>query len=175
MIVDTVLEEEQNGDSPQTVYDFLAHALPDCVAKGSTEYFLVFTSHGAGFIGFGGDENVPNMTMPEDVEEGMPEENPDLGERRRRLAQPNQHIVDAVRLALDTIEGAPAMMDVIGFDACLMSSIGAVDEYRDVAQFVLASEAVEPGHGMLMTRIFSLHKKECHWKLTRTLCSWSTC
>lgn len=152
MIVDTVLDGEKNGDDPQTVIDFMMHALPDCIAKGAKEYFMIFSSHGGGYNGYGGDENVPVMTTIEaEKKSGTPEDNPDLTRRgRRKLAQANQNIVNAIQTALAEVEGAPGRLDVIGFDACLMSAIGAVDEYRDVANYVLASEAVEPGHGKRM-------------------------
>ena len=47
MVVKNTLGE-LNGDASQTVYDFLFEALGDCVAKGSTEFMLIFSSHGGG-------------------------------------------------------------------------------------------------------------------------------
>jgi hypothetical protein len=125
MVVDQTLQGEQDGDDPDTVFNFVKTALADCVANSATEYFVAFSSHGGGFDGFGGDEN----------------------QRRRELSQSNQNIVTALQAALDDVDGAPDKFDVIGFDACLMQAIGAADEYRGVAKYILASEAVEPGHG----------------------------
>ena len=119
---------ELNGDDPNTLYNFLLRALGDCVARGSNEYFLLFSSHGSGIFGFGGDEN----------------------QRRRRLAQNNADIVLAIRQALSDTPGAPDVLDVLGFDACLMQSFDAIDEYRDVTKYFLASEATEPGHGKFL-------------------------
>lgn len=128
MIVNASSTAELNGDDPQTLYDFLAYSMTDCVARGSTEYMLILSSHGSGMFGFGGDENPA---------------------RRRRLTQANQNIVSAVQSALDTVEAAPDMLDVLGFDACLMQAVDAVDEYRNITKYYLASEAVEPGHGTI--------------------------
>lgn len=127
MVVDQTLDGEKDGDSPDTVSSFVETALTDCVAKGATEYFLVFSSHGSGYSGFGGDEH--------------------RGSRRLAAPQSNQSILSALKTALANVDGAPDMFDVIGFDACLMQAIGAADEYREVAKYFLASEAVEPGHG----------------------------
>ncbi|GAX09741.1 hypothetical protein FisN_19Lh210 [Fistulifera solaris] len=126
MVVNASSTTELNGDDPQTLFDFLAYAMTDCVARGSTEYMLILSSHGSGMFGFGGDENVA---------------------RRRRLAQANQNIVNAVQSALGAVEGAPAKLDVLGFDACLMQAVDALDEYHNITKYYLASEAVEPGHG----------------------------
>ena len=124
MVVDTILAGEQNSDSQQVVYNFMVHALEDCLAQGSTEFFMTFSSHGAGFAGFGGDDHT-----------------------QRKLLQSNQRIISGIQQALADTPNAPSQLDVIGFDACLMSAFGALDEYRDVAKYVLASEATEPGHG----------------------------
>jgi hypothetical protein len=122
MIVDTVITGEQNSDDPQTVYDFMFRALPDCVAKGAKEYFMIFSSHGTGFRGFGGDESHPEVVAVE--QKGNPDMADGLG--HRRLIQPNQNIVDAIKLALADVPGAPPRLNVIGFDACLMSALEAV-------------------------------------------------
>lgn len=127
MVVDRTLDGEKDGDSPDTLSTFVETGLMDCVAKGATEYFLVFSSHGSGFNGFGGDER--------------------RGDHRLAFPQTNQSILNALKTALANIVGAPDMFDVIGFDACLMQAIGAADECREVTKCLLASEAVEPGHG----------------------------
>lgn len=124
LIVDSDLGE-LNSDMSQTVYDFATRALGDCKAAGSTEYFIAFSSHGTGFEGFGGDENTA----------------------RRRLGdvQTNTDIVSALRSALD--DNGIDKFDVIGFDACLMMAYGALDDYKSVSNYFIASEEVEPGHG----------------------------
>jgi hypothetical protein len=126
-----VIEEdlgELNGDSPDTVLKFVNHALADCIANGAEEYMIVFSSHGGGFQGFGGDEHPGRM-----------------------LAQTNSDIVGALRSALDSNLGEGSKMDVIGFDACLMQAFDAADDYSSVGKYYLASEQVEPGHGMSLS------------------------
>jgi Clostripain family len=125
VIVNTTLEGEQNSDSPNVVYDFAVHALKDCVAKGSQEFFFAMSSHGGGYMGFGGDEN----------------------QRRRRLTMDNYQIVETLEQALADVEGAPNKFDMIGFDACLMQAAGALDDFSPITKYYLASEATEPGHG----------------------------
>ena len=120
---------ELDSDSPETVYNFANTALADCVSRGSKEFMIVFGSHGAGFMGFGGDENI-----------------------RRKLghSQKNSEIKNALSLALDVNLGPGSKFDVIGFDACYMQALGAADDYRSVAKYMLASEETEPGHGTSM-------------------------
>jgi hypothetical protein len=118
---------EVNSDNPQTVYDFVTYALEDCVNNGANEFMITFNSHGSGFDGFGGDENT---------------------RKRRNLNQANQDIVNSLRLALDENLPEGSKFDVIGFDACLMQAFGAADDYKSVGTYFLASEEVEPGHGM---------------------------
>ena len=125
MVVDTTLEGEQYGDDPQTVFDFVTHALADCVARGTSEYMVVFSSHAAGFAGFGGDEN-----------------------ERQLSPQTNPNLLNAIESALAAVSGAPGRFDVIGFDACLMSALKALDEFGpSITKYYLASETNVPGHG----------------------------
>lgn len=123
-----VIEEdlgELDGDSPETVLNFVNHALADCIANGAEEYMIVFSSHGGGFEGFGSDDHPGRL-----------------------LYQTNSDITGALRSALDSNLGEDYKFDVIGFDACLMQSFDAADDYSAVGQYYLASEQVEPGHGM---------------------------
>ena len=137
MVVDKDLRGEKDSDSPLVVYDFLTHALEDCVAKGAEEYFLIFSSHGGGFKGLGGDDNLPQVLRKQ--AKGTPMDNPD---NTRKLTIGNQKLVNAITQALRSTEGAPDKLDVLGFDACYMSALGALDEYRDVTKYYLASEGM---------------------------------
>ncbi|CAB9524950.1 peptidase C11, clostripain [Seminavis robusta] len=123
MKVDRTLQGEQNSDTQAVIQAFLTHALQDCLANGYDSLMAIFSSHGGGFAGYGGDENT-----------------------RRKLLQTNQGLVNAIRGALDA-NGISGKLDVVGFDACLMQAVGAADDYKAVASHILASEAVEPGHG----------------------------
>lgn len=126
MVVDSEFVFEENSDSPDVLYQFLDYGLADCVAKGKSEFFLALSSHGGGFAGFGGDLEV---------------------RRRRHLLQSNADILSAIQDALSAVPGAPSQLDVLGFDACLMSSVGALEDFGTIAKYYLASEATEPGHG----------------------------
>jgi Clostripain family len=90
---------------------------------GSPQLNFVVLS-GGGFAGYGGDENTA----------------------RRQLLQTNANIATAIRSSLDAA-GFPGKLQVLGFDACLMQAVGAADDYAQIADYIMASEAVEPGHG----------------------------
>lgn len=126
LVVDSDLGE-LNSDIPQTVYDFATKALADCKAAGYTEYFIAFSSHGGGFDGFGGDENT----------------------RRLEGSQSNKNIASALGDALR--DNGIDKFDIVGFDACLMSAYGVLDDFKSVTKYFLASEEVEPGHGRCTT------------------------
>jgi len=120
--------DELNSDDPSVLCSFLQLALADCVDKEAEEYVLAFSSHGGGHAGFGGDENI-------------------IRRSRRHLVQSNADVVRGIQCGLAGVEGAPEELDLIGFDACLMSSLLAVEHYAPITKYILASEAVEPGHG----------------------------
>lgn len=65
----------------------------------------------------------------------------------RRLSQPNALLLLGIQSGLEAVEGGPTQLDVLGFDACLMQAVGALDEYNTIAKYYMASEAVEPGTG----------------------------
>ena len=79
---------------------------------------LVLWDHGAGWLGFGGDDDNfgPPMDIPS-VRRAI-----EAGQRGRRL-------------------------DLVGFDACLMSTIEVAWELREVADVFVASQELEPGAG----------------------------
>jgi hypothetical protein len=131
MIVDTTFPSELNSDKPAVLQAFVEYALTDCISKGSSEFFLDLSSHGAGFAGFGGDD--------------------DTRRRARKLLQSNPDIRSAIEGALLSVPGAPSMLDVLGFDACLMQSMDAIDDFANITKYYLASEATEPGHGKITT------------------------
>lgn len=112
---------EQDSEDPAVLQSFMERALQDCLAQGTTETFLVLSGHGGGFYGYGGDD------------------------QDRRLAQTNSNLASGMAAALATV--GLDKLDVLGFDACLMQAVGTLDDYREVARYLLASEATEPGHG----------------------------
>ncbi len=74
--------------------------MANCIANGATEFMIVFNLCGAGFLGFGGDDNT-----------------------RRMLTQHNPSIVGALRSALDANLGSGSKFNIIGFDARLMQAL----------------------------------------------------
>lgn len=142
MVVDTTIDLEQNSDATDVGIAFFTRAITDCVAKGSDTWMLIMSSHGGGTIGFGGDEFTD-----------------------RKLLQSNQDIASSINTVLTTVPGAPAKLDVLGFDACLMQGFGVVDDYVNVAKYTLASEAVEPGHGTFLFPLFIGRQIPTSWIL----------
>ena len=59
----------------------------------------------------------------------------------------NSNVYTAIQGALSSVSGAPPMLDVLGFDACLMQSMDALDDYANLTKYYIASEATEPAHG----------------------------
>ena len=125
MVVDFEFAEEQNSDTREQIQSFLEYSLTDCLASGHESLMAVFSSHGGGFAGFGGDANT-----------------------RRHLLQNNAGVASAIKDALATV-GWPGKLEVLGFDANSLQAVGAADDYMDVADYILASESVVPGDGKL--------------------------
>jgi len=61
-----------------------------------------------------------------------------------------KEVQDALETALSNIEdqsGKPVKIDVLGFDACLMGMVEVAYAMRNVANFMVGSEFLEPGDG----------------------------
>ncbi len=86
-------------DLGEVVFYFANIRLADCVTNGATKFMIVFSLHGSGFGGFGGDDHTVG---------------------RRFLVLSNPSIVEALHSALDAHLGSESKFDVIRFDACLM-------------------------------------------------------
>lgn len=113
------------GD-PDTLVDFIVWSVENYPAD---KYVLDFWNHGGGPLGgFGLDEqnNGESLTLPEISE------------------------------ALDTAyELTGVTFEVIGFDACLMGSLETAYAVAPYANYFIASEELEPGHGWYYTPILS--------------------
>ncbi|WP_296226143.1 clostripain-related cysteine peptidase [Ralstonia sp. UBA689] len=108
----------QNMGASQTLTDFITWAAKSYPAAN---YRLVLWDHGAGWKGFGLDENQTtqnSMTVPQ-MTAGV-----DGGAR-----------------------AAGIRFDVIGFDACLMATAEVEAALAPDADYLLASEELEPGSG----------------------------
>lgn len=68
-------------------------------------------------------------------------------------------------LTLDEISGAfqssqPGRFDLIGFDACLMAFVEVAKVIEPHADYMIASEETEPGHGWLWSAVIQLYAQE---------------
>ncbi|MCK6576136.1 clostripain-related cysteine peptidase [Myxococcota bacterium] len=109
---------EVNMGDPATLADFVSWGIATYPAD---KYGLVFWDHGGGWVGFGDDESHDHDGLT-------------LNEIRRG------------------IEDGLAATDVsrfqfIGFDACLMATWETAVTLEYHAEYLLASEELEPGHG----------------------------
>lgn len=86
----------------------------------ASRYGLIFWNHGGGpVLGFGSDQHFDDEALP----------------------------LPALALALNDTPAARAPLAFIGFDACLMGSIETALLLSDYAEYMIASEELEPGSG----------------------------
>lgn len=107
-----------NTGDPQVLADFIASGIE---AYPAGHYGLIISDHGASWPGVGGDESA-----------------------------------DHDYLSLDELNGAIAAglegagvdkLDLLGFDACLMATYEVASTLAPLADRLLASQELEPGHG----------------------------
>ncbi len=116
----TVLDElgDINTGDPETLRSFIAKGIKDYPAD---HYALVISDHGASWPGVGGDESA------------------------------NQDVLDLAELKSGISAGLAdagiAKLDLLGFDACLMATYEVASTLAPVADRLLASQELEPGHG----------------------------
>jgi len=106
-----------NMTDPKTLTNFIV----DSMKKFPSDHVaLVMNDHGGGFTGAMSDDGSGqgSFTMP----------------------QIKQAIADAEKVTGKKI-------DILGFDACLMADVQAAHEFKDVANYLLASEETEGGPG----------------------------
>lgn len=133
----TVVEimPESDLDSETVYYESINWALGECKSKETATnttmdiYFLNHSSHGAGVFGFGGDDSgdVSILSIT--------------------------GIKNNIRTALDN--NNVLRFNIIGFDACIMQSWAVLGELSTVTDYILASVALEPGHGWNYAYILS--------------------
>ena len=100
-----------------TLTSFVDYAYENFPAQN---YGLILWDHGAGAVdGFGCDDlfNYDSLTM------------------------------DELNLALSQSQAASRKLEFIGFDACLMATIETAYATQDYANYLVASEELEPGYG----------------------------
>lgn len=109
---------ELNTGDPDTLAAFVETAITDYPAEN---YALLLWDHGGGWIGMGADET--------DGEDGLALDEISAG-------------IDAGLAATDVDK-----LDLLGFDACLMATYEVASTLAPYADYLVASEEVEPGHG----------------------------
>ena len=105
------------GD-PQVLADFIATGI---AANPAQHYALIISDHGASWPGVGGDISAD--------EDGL-----SLGE-----------LSDAITAGLAT--AGVDHLDLLGFDACLMATFEVATQLSPLADRMVASQELEPGHG----------------------------
>ena len=106
--------------NPSTLIDFIAYSKKNFPAE---RYGLIFWNHGRGSVhGFGYDE-----LFPEDISLSLRE----MGEAFADLKRSQNDL----------------NLDFIGFDACLMATIETATVLAPYAEYMVASQELEPGNG----------------------------
>jgi len=123
-VIETI-QGEVNMDDPNLLADFIKKYFDMYPSKYRA---LTYHDHGASYLGFGGDEAFPGKD--------------DVAYSIMSLAQ----IQDGVKKGLEKMTGV-AKLDIIGFDACLMSGFLVHNTLSEYTNYILASEDLEPGHG----------------------------
>jgi hypothetical protein len=121
---------EINMDAQASVQGFVAWVLEHYPAD---RRFLELWDHGVGILGFGGDKHYQS--------------NVDSGHWLQSLPS----VVAGVRAGMQA--AGVSSLDIMGFDACLMASVGVAEHFHGLADYLLASEELEPGHGWDHTTI----------------------
>lgn len=107
-----------NTGDPQVLADFITRGITDYPAD---HYALVISDHGASWPGVGGDESSDQDSL--------------------ELWELNEAIAGG-------LEGAGLeKLDLLGFDACLMATYEVASTLAPLADRMLASQELEPGHG----------------------------
>ena len=107
-----------NTGDPQVLADFIARGIADYPAD---HYALVISDHGASWPGVGGDESSDQDSL--------------------ELWELNEAIAAGVEA------GGIEKLDLLGFDACLMATYEVASTLAPLAERLLASQELEPGHG----------------------------
>ena len=107
-----------NTGDPQVLADFVARGVAEYPADN---YALIVSDHGASWPGVGGDESAEEDTLT--------------------LAE----IGDGISAGL--ADAGLERLDLLGFDACLMATYEVASALAPLADRMLASQELEPGHG----------------------------
>ncbi|MDP1793222.1 MAG: clostripain-related cysteine peptidase [Acidimicrobiales bacterium] len=104
--------------SSETLATFIAQGIEDLPAD---HYSLIISDHGASWPGIGPDESSENAVL--------------------NLAELTEGIASGLE------EAGVEKFDLLGFDACLMASYEVASAVAPLADRMVASQELEPGHG----------------------------
>lgn len=107
-----------NTGDPEVLREFIAEGIE---ASPAEHYALVLSDHGASWPGVGGDESADHDSLS------------------------LQEIHDAIEAGLD--DAGVEKLDLLGFDACLMATYEVASTLAPLADRLVASAELEPGHG----------------------------
>jgi Clostripain family len=107
-----------NTGDPQVLADFVAQGIQQYPADN---YALIISDHGASWPGVGGDESFDSDALS--------------------LQEIHEGVAAGLKAA-----GVPKL-SMLGFDACLMATYEVATDLAPVANRLIASQEVEPGHG----------------------------
>lgn len=118
----SMTEEEDLGDIDTGDPELLARFIARGIAENPAEHYaLILSDHGASWPGVGGDESSDSNTLT--------------------VAE----LSDAVSSGL--AQAGVSKLDLLGFDACLMATYEVATALAPLADRLLASQELEPGHG----------------------------
>ncbi len=114
---------EGNMGDPAMLAGFIEHSVKDFPAD---RYGLILWDHGGGWSNHSNDDLAPGVPGSQDF-----------------LSLPELHGA----LSAATRSTGISKLDLLGFDMCLMAQLEIMTELKDLADYMIASEAVEPGDG----------------------------
>jgi hypothetical protein len=71
-------------------------------------------------------------------------------------SQGDELSLNELQEALEQVKGIGVHVDIIGFDACLMATVGTLYTVADHADYMIASEEMEPGAGWPLDSLLSI-------------------
>ncbi len=127
---------EQNMGDPTVLKDFVEWAVKKYPAE---HYALSIWNHGDGFRDF----RKRMIERARDIGRGEA----DMGVARAVASDDTDGDILYIKEVQQALEAATVKLDVVGFDACLMGMVEVGYALRNIANYVVGSEELEPGDG----------------------------
>ena len=125
-------DDSANMGDESSLFEFLAYL--SVGHSGFERSFLTFWDHGASYKGFGPDTNSDDDMLHDMLH------------------------MDEITRAFQRSQ--PGVFDLIGFDACYMASVEVAKVIEPYADYMIASEELEPGHGWLWSEVVRIYALE---------------